>query len=87
MTVKIDKKIPVPLERSKGGAIRQFPWLEMKPGDSFFVSGYQTAGSKPRGGSKWMSLHYAKVLVPGSRWTMRTVTEGGVVGVRVWRVK
>lgn len=60
----------------------------MQPGDSFFVPGAKAAPTDKREGC---TLHFsafgAKKRHPGTEWTIRAVTENGVNGARVWRVK
>jgi len=71
--MRIDKDIPPP-----GGYT--YPWTAMEPGDSFFV---------PDKCARVMSVsvNYAKrKIVPSSNWTVRSVNENGVKGVRVWRL-
>lgn len=81
MAIKIDHDVP--LLRVHGNT--KFPWDRMKPGDSFFVEGYRTSGSRGRSG-KHMSFDGAKKQHPGSTWKARDVEENGLSGVRVWRV-
>lgn len=81
MTIKIDTDVPLPdAYRSR----TRFPWKDMEAGQSFFAPGYKTAGMA--GPGKQMNLSHPRLSVPGSKWTVRTVTENGVSGVRVWRV-
>lgn len=81
MAIKIDHDVPPPNVPGK----TKFPWDRMKPGDSFFVEGYYTPGTRGRHG-KCMSLASAKTQHPGSTWKTRSVEENGVSGVRVWRI-
>ena len=73
---KIDKGVPL-LDRQRKNTV--YPWAAMEPGDSFFVAGAaqpsisSCAGAVSRRRSGW-------------RFATRKVTEGGVAGVRVWRV-
>ena len=54
-------------------ATSMYPFDGMLVGDSFFKPGLQCAAA-----------YYQK---GGRKYTVRTVVEGGVKGVRVWRVK
>lgn len=67
---------------------RKYPIMDMEVGDSFFAGGYAaaTGGTKPEH-LRWMTAHNFKRQRPGTKWAVRTVTEAGVLGVRVWRVK
>lgn len=81
--IKIEKGIALP---ARGRAIpAKYPWAEMAPGDSFFVPNF-TVAPKSITGKTAMSVHAGKKIHPGSKWTMRTVTENGIKGVRVWRL-
>ena len=90
MTIKVDKDVPTPTYIRVGRPAR-YPWSEMGVGDSFFVPV-----------SEDRDLHSLRQAVNGSRHsyckknarnggqylvTVRTVTEGGVEGVRAWRLK
>ena len=69
--IKIDKGIPLPPPRA---AQMRYPWLEMEPGDSFFVPGKKA--------SQISSPLRAAQIATGRRYTSQTV-DGGV---RVWRL-
>lgn len=77
----IDKDVPV--SNSNKGAHSKYPWSVMGVGDSFFV---------PLDGRDYRRVQ-SSLLGSGTRQFLsggvRTskVTEGGVVGIRVWRVK
>ena len=91
MTIKVDKDVPVPAYTRVGRPSR-YPWSEMEVGDSFFVPV-----------SEGEDIHKLRTSISGSRYaytkgmvkrhgveyraTIRTVTEGGVEGVRAWRLK
>lgn len=78
-TITVQRGIPAP-----EGKIRtrmQFPWADMKPGDSFFVPGYSQQGDQ---GPK-LGIAGAYLKHPGSSWKVRNTTERNVPGVRVWR--
>lgn len=83
MQVQIDSHIPLVTKRIQKRACK-WPWRKMKVGQSFFAAGYSAAShpSLPQ-----MTASNAKRLVRGSDWAVRSVTEHGVKGVRVWRVK
>lgn len=76
MNIKIEKGLPVPTKRS---GPTKYPFADMTTGDSFFVAG---ANSSALWGSIWSYKNRH-----GGNFTARTVTENGVKGVRVWRVK
>lgn len=73
----------IPPPSSRGGRPRKWDWESMVPGDSFFAPGYCTAGGV---GLTQMGVDAGKRVHPGSTWTMRTLVEDGVQGVRVWRL-
>lgn len=79
--MKIDKNVTIPERRNKV----VWPWEQMEPGDSFFAAGYVTYQNSK--GLKRLVVSNAKLVVPGSEWLSLAVTEDGVRGVRVWRVK
>lgn len=81
MIATIDKHIPPPTLPSQ----TKWPWALMRKGDSFFAPNYGTAGNKE--GLPQLTTQYAKRLHPGSEWQIRSVTENGVRGLRVWRTK
>lgn len=89
--LQIDKYVAVPPRPRVGnprGREAKYPWRHMKPGDSFFVAGAKVARTDKRPGTGVQINPYtATKMVPGSEWTARAVTENGVVGARVWRVK
>ena len=83
MTVKIDKKIPMPVAR-RGQS--KWPWHTMNPGDSFFAAGYIQSAHQKQANELQLNVASGKTAVPGSTWATRTVTENGLRGVRVWRL-
>ena len=80
--IKIDKGVPIPFHPGHGRR-SPFPWEDMKPEDSFFAPGYCVA---PTPGMLQLTTLAGRKYIPGSQWTMRSVVENGVAGVRVWRV-
>lgn len=71
----IDKRVAIP-EKKRSGRASIYPTGAMAVGDSFFVPGKtaeEIAGSIYRNKTR--------------KFTARSVTEKGVKGVRVWRVK
>jgi hypothetical protein len=68
--ITIDKNIPIPELR---GRKRLLPLGEMEVGDSFFTTATSHASIRT-------APHLPK------RFTIRTVTENGVKGLRVWRI-
>ena len=75
MDLKIDKGIPVPTRTRN---VRS-PWRQLDPGDSAFVPGVRAPHLSSRLRSKAMRRD-------GYLFILRTLTEDGVKGVRVWRV-
>jgi hypothetical protein len=75
MSIQIEKGIPVPSGSEKIGEI--YPTRSMEVGDSFFVT------NPPK--SFQSNVVYAARL-KGMKLATRTVTEDGVVGIRVWRI-
>lgn len=75
--IKIDKQIPMP---SKGsGNYQKYPFPTMEVADSFFVAGMDA--SRMSGSTSYAQLKYNR------RFMVRTVTENGVKGCRVWRTE
>ena len=70
---KIDKDVPMPRR------CFMYPFGELCIGDSFFVAGgrHNTVGNA--------SIGYATRHL-GVKFTTRQVTEGGIAGVRCWRI-
>ena len=72
MKYKIDKSVPIPPPRE------MFPFAEMKEvGDSFFIP--RRDANSLRGALQGAKKRH------GFKFTSRSVREGGVDGVRVWR--
>ncbi len=83
--VKVDKGVPVPDARAPGRP-GKYPWEKMEVGDSFFVAGCRSSKSS-RGSGTILNLSVPRARYPDRKWVSRKVVEGGVTGVRVWRVK
>jgi len=77
--IKIDKGVPLSAIAGKNGRPPIYPWLEMEIGDSFFVAD-KTAVQISAVVSQAKKRYFVDL-------TIRTVTENGVTGVRVWRIK
>lgn len=77
MTIQIDKGIPVPPANMRRKF--KYPWRDMDVGDSFFVP-EELAASASRSGRFYGLRH-------GKKFSRGAVTEGGVKGVRVWRIE
>ena len=85
-TAKIDKDMPIPPPRRSATA--KWPWHDMQPGDSFFAPGYvQVLAQRTVDKERLLTTSAGKWTTPGTSWASRLVTEDGVRGVRVWRVK
>jgi hypothetical protein len=80
-TITIDKNVPIP-ERvwGKNGRVSKYPFRDMKLGDSFFIPRTTSARFTP-------NICQFKKLNPKFNFTVRTVVEKKVPGVRVWRIK
>lgn len=77
--MQVDKGVPLPDNASQGK--RKYPWKSMAVGDSFFT---------PIAEGRTAINTQATLIASGRRnfkLTTRTVTEGGVVGIRTWRVE
>ena len=75
--IAVDHDVPVPIGDGIG-RIPKYPWASMAVGDSFFVPG--------KGANDLLGAARPRKLL-GEKHTCRTLTENGVKGVRVWRVK
>lgn len=78
MSIKIDDDIPIPLAKK-----RTYPLHELvKVGQSFFI---------PAGDNDLMkmmrSVHSKAYHLKPQKFTVRIVEEGGVRGIRVWRIE
>lgn len=72
--IKIDDDIPIPKARNK------YPFAQLKVGSSFFADGkYGAICSAAR--------QWAARWEPNARFIVRTVTENGVTGTRIWRIE
>lgn len=72
--ITIDKNVPLPILIKKG-APRKYPLSDLEVGESFFAAGKLPSDIRP----------LATRLRP-KKFAVRTVTENGVKGVRVWRL-
>lgn len=88
----IQKYVAIPPKPHNGNAgnltrrPEMYPWAHMQPEDSFFVPGGKSGATDKRPGvTKLINYAGAKKRHPGTKWTLRAVTENGVNGVRVWR--
>lgn len=73
--ITVEKGIPVPAKAAQ----TIYPFAQMQVGDSFFVSGMKSATFGGYCNRATRRL--------GHRYTVRTVTEHDVRGIRVWRVE
>ena len=81
MAYKIESGVPMPESRGGVGGGAKYPFKDMKPGDSFF----EPLNGRPVQKVQALLGGCGKaVLGPGAVAT-RSVEEGGVAGVRVWR--
>lgn len=76
--MQIDSDVPAPGQRT--GRKATYLFTRMEVGDSVFLPGEKVSG-RP----------YMAAMVHGNRtdkqFTGRTRTEGGVKGIRIWRIK
>ena len=81
--IKLDRKVPIPPHGGgHGGRYLKYPWDTMQVGDSFFVAGASARSSIPTS-----ARSYGRGRGIKFNCTLRTVTERGVKGVRIWRVE
>lgn len=78
--IKIDKGIEVAAKAKRGVRPAKYPFKEMEVGDSFFVA----KSAAPKEVS--LRQHASKKLGVGCS-AVRKITENGVEGFRVWRIK
>lgn len=84
--MQIDKNIPPPVARafkSKTGRLSRYPFRQMEIGDSAFFPGANKVNAQH---PAYMA---AKTIQKrdGLRFTLRSVVENGVEGVRIWRLE
>lgn len=72
MNVFVEKGIPLPVRQ----VAKKYPFEEMDIGDSFFVTDASVA-----------LIHANARRYAPMRFTCRTVFEGDVKGIRVWRIE
>lgn len=77
-SLRIDKGVPIP-ERWGANTKKGRPWRQLQIGDSFFEP-----GGKHPAMAACAKVHQSRGL---GKFVVRTVTEEGVRGVRVWRVE
>ena len=77
MAFTITKGMRMP--KRAGGRLAQYPWDELEVGDSFFIpeKSSKTFGSAASTAAK----------ARGIKLSLRTVEEGGVIGIRIWRLE
>jgi hypothetical protein len=79
---QIDDSIPIPQMRHEGSA---FPLLELSVGESFFVPGGEDIVRTRATLTASIANHYRRKKSQ-RRFTVQTLTENGVRGMRVWCV-
>lgn len=78
--------LPLPEKRYGGGRSEKYPWSVTPVGGSFFIPGGRVNSMDARPGcTRIVNPGNARKTASGSRWVIRSVTEDGVNGVRVWR--
>lgn len=77
---KIDKNVKMP---PKGQKPSKYPFQQMEVGDSFFVPNPKDKKRSPI----TSATHSANKKLAPKRFTSRTVTESGVMGMRIWRTQ
>ncbi len=70
---EIDKHIPIPARYARA----QYPWAQMKVGDSFFVEGDKKTCDAARSAARYQTKK------TGERYSCRKKPNG----VRIWRTK
>jgi len=83
--IKIDKNIPV--APRGGGKGYEWPWDDMNVGDSFFYSDEDRLPKVIQSSMTVSAGHYRKSVNKDFRIVTRTSIEGGVKGIRVWRIQ
>jgi hypothetical protein len=73
--IKVDSGIPP----TSHNGVRKYPWRSMRVGDSFFAPSVKISGMSANAGRMGLSLDMGFIC--------RTVVEGGVAGVRVFRIR
>ena len=81
MSVKIDHDVPLPKARGK---LAEYPFEDLRPGDSFFA--VLDGSDEMKTFRSRLSVAAVAKIGKGCA-TVRTVTEGGKRGLRVWRLK
>lgn len=82
MTYKVDKKVPIPEQKTYGGNRTKYPWAAMGIGDSFFKD--CTTDNRERIRNQMQSVVRSRMAFhKDEKYVLRGV-EGGF---RVWRVK
>ena len=87
-TYRIDNNVEIPSVGRFGGvrSARTETILSLKPGQSFFVA--KDKACKASDVAKLLSSNYGSVRksYPNRRYCVRTVTESGKEGARIWRL-
>jgi len=85
---RIDNDVELPLAGRSGGSrsARTETILALKPGQSFFVA--KDKACKASEIAKQLSSNYGSIRknYPNRRFAVRTVTENGKEGARIWRL-
>lgn len=83
-TFTIQTDVPLPVIQRGGGGNREskYPFAKLDVGNSFFVKSTPKAFASTISGQN----RKGKGMTPPRKFTLRAVNEGGVQGVRVWRV-
>lgn len=85
MTYKIEDGIAITSKRKGKGFLPTYPFREMEPGQSFFVPlSFQKSLVSLQSSLLGNAKHHFGTT---KQVTTRMVSENGVQGVRVWRVK
>lgn len=82
MSYQITNAMPVPSRKRRPSTYKgKYPFKMMSPGDSFFAPGM-------KGKTIYMAAYYASKRMGGkTRFKVIELSENGVSGSRVWRVK
>jgi hypothetical protein len=78
--IAIETDVPPPTNKSRKDPL--YPWLSMKPGDSFLVQG-RTSAAAARGSFR----RYQKMGLVPQDWTVAQRTDDNYLSVRLWIVE
>jgi hypothetical protein len=80
--ITIDKDVPMRRDKKRSGS--KYPFEKMDIGDSFAIP---IESSDPTDVQRRLSSAARRMKSQGKNFSTRTLTEGGVRVVRIWRVE